>query len=178
MGFKVKVSNQPDELDLTDVLLLPGVGAFSEAMEALNKTNLSTYIKDYALTQKPLIGICLGMQLIAEGSYEHGFTSGLGLIPGEFLPFEENRVHIGWSLVTPANNIIWNSFKETQYFYFNHSYYYNGPVEFHMLYSDYGVKFAAGIRKDNIIGFQFHPEKSQKSGRCILRQVIMSALNA
>ena len=178
LGFRIRVSSDRDILSQTNVLILPGVGAFPVAMEALHKRQLTNFLRDEAKTGRPIIGICLGMQLLASSSSEVQFTEGLGLIPGKVIPLANNKWHIGWNEVQCSNDD--KSFVESsgEDFYFNHSYRYEGPREFQTCISSYGEEFASVIRKDNIIGIQFHPEKSQIAGKNLLKKLIQDVTNA
>ena len=99
LGYRCRVSADTDVLDATDLLVLPGVGAFSAAMKALHEHDLAEYLKAQSRAGKPIVGLCLGMQLLADESLEHGLTAGLGLIPGQVVPFEQARWHIGWNSI-------------------------------------------------------------------------------
>ena len=104
LGFRVRITKNPEELDLVDALILPGVGAYPLAMRTLHDQGLVVYLQEQAHLQRPLIGICLGMQLLASASYEHEYTIGLGLIPGEIVPFVDRGWHIGWNTLEYLKN--------------------------------------------------------------------------
>ncbi len=178
LGFRVRVSAEINILNETDVLLLPGVGAFPAAMQALHQRNLVAYLKDQAQIQRPILGICLGMQLLASASYEHQYTVGLNLIPGEVVVFAHHGWQIGWNtleciqydpLIQPSNG---------EAFYFNHSFYYKGPIEYQLATAWHQSAFAAIIRRGSVVGMQFHPEKSQAAGKVLLKNLIMGLTNA
>jgi len=178
IGFRVRVSAEPDVLDTADVLLLPGVGAFPSAMKALHQRRLVGYLQQQAREQRPILGICLGMQLLTSGSYEFEYTAGLDLIPGNVIALNGAKWHIGWNTLecigtdSPLQSV------DRQVFYFNHSFCYQGPVDFQIGLSRYPEPFVCAIRRGNIIGVQFHPEKSQYAGKNLLESLISGLLNA
>ena len=178
IGFRVRVSNNGADLDAVDVLMLPGVGAFPSAMATLHERGLVDYLHQQAKLGRPLIGICLGMQLLANASYEHKHTIGLGLIPGDIVPFEKHRGHIGWNtLEFSQNNSLWSEI-DGEAFYFNHSFCYQGPFEYQVAVSQHLIPFPSIIRRGNVIGLQFHPEKSQLAGKVLLKNLIKSLVDA
>jgi glutamine amidotransferase len=172
IGFRVKVSKTPDELGLVDVLLLPGVGAFPAGMSALHERGLDIYLKEQAILQRPILGICLGMQLLASSSCEHEFTKGLDLIPGEIVPFSDNGWHIGWNAMECVGNDSILAPSDNKAFYFNHSFCYQGPAEYQLAIARHHLVFAAAIRLGSVVGVQFHPEKSQEAGKALLKNLI------
>ena len=129
IGFRVRISNSVIVLNQADILILPGVGAYPLAMEFLKATNLDNYLKRKAHENVPIIGICLGMQLLMEGSSEICKTNGLGLIPGDVFPLADNNWHIGWNRVdfTEINTEVFQKFKEDVYF--NHSFSKNTVIQ-------------------------------------------------
>lgn len=169
-GAEVCVTSKLDDIRKADKLVLPGVGAFDDAMEELNKTGLAQVIKEEVKAGKPLLGICLGMQLMFEESEEAKKTKGLGILKGRvkrFSPKEGLKVpHMGWNQlkVNPDCPLL-KSIKDSTYVYFCHSYY-PTPSEKAVVAAttDYGGDFASAVRKDNVYGAQFHPEKSQRAG--------------
>jgi len=178
IGFRVMVSNNGADLDAVDVLMLPGVGAFPSAMAALHERGLVDYLHQQANLGRPLIGICLGMQLLANASYEHKHTVGLGLIPGDILPFEDHGAHIGWNTIEfSQNNLVWLE-SGGRAFYFNHSFYYQGPSEYQVAVTQHLIPFPSIIKCSNVIGMQFHPEKSQLAGKALLKNLIESLVDA
>jgi glutamine amidotransferase len=172
LELRCRVSDEPAVLDACDMLLLPGVGAFRPAIEALRARALDKYVKEQATRGRPLLGICLGMQLLAESSDEDGFTAGLGVVPGEVVSLPTPRWHIGWNVIrcVPTDPLFRASDGEA--FYFNHSYVYRGPEELQVCRTTASLEFVSGFRKGRIVGVQFHPEKSQAAGRALLRQLI------
>lgn len=175
MGYRSRISNDREVLDQADLLLLPGVGAFPSAMESLHTCGLAEYVIDRAHQGVPLIGICLGMQLLADCSYEIKQTSGLGLIPGEVIPLSQTDWHIGWNNVEMLSQDTMFSRGDGQAVYFNHSHVVNTENEYCMGVSriDHASSpFTVAIRRNNVVGLQFHPEKSQQAGRQLLASVI------
>jgi glutamine amidotransferase len=171
IGFNCRISNQPAVLGACDLLLLPGVGAFRPAMEALRVSALDMFLLEQAYLKRPILGICLGMQLLTEGSEEDGMTDGLALIPGRIVRLGIRRCHIGWNSLDWAENPIYQ-YASNETYYFNHSYCYQGSQQYTMCTTTYGESFAAIIRRHKIIGIQFHPEKSQNAGHSLLKQII------
>ena len=176
LGFRVRVSADPAVLDKTDVLVIPGVGAFPAAMQALNKRGLVGYLQHQAREQRPIIGICLGMQLLASASYEFEYTAGLDIIPGEVVAMNAAKWHIGWNTLECLTSE--SSFQPSngEAFYFNHSFYYQGPSKYQIGLSRHPKSFASVIRKGQVVGIQFHPEKSQEAGRVLLKNLIMGLI--
>ena len=172
LGLRCRVTDDLLVLDGCDLLLLPGVGAFRLAMQSLQAKALDRFLIDQASRQKPIVGICLGMQLLTEASHEDGFTTGLGLIPGMAVPLLPLRWHIGWNTVEQVREDPLFQDNTGQEFYFNHSYVYQGPEEFQVCRTHWGNAFASVIRRNKIVGTQFHPEKSQKAGHTFLREIV------
>lgn len=157
-------------------LILPGVGAFGDAAEALKKTGLGDAVKRYATSGRPLMGICLGMQLLFEQGLEFGVHEGLGLIPGKVVSIAPlvngNKVpQIGWnSLVFTENKgDIYKHTSEGEFVYFVHSYHADCPVEYITAQAEYGSLLTASVQNGNVMGTQYHPEKSGDAGLMILK---------
>jgi imidazole glycerol-phosphate synthase subunit HisH len=178
LNFRVSVSDDPSVLSQTDLLVLPGVGAYPTAMKSLSDRNLVAYLQEKAKEDKPIIGICLGMQLLTEASHEHEYTSGLGLIPGEVVPLSDPKWHIGWNTVDCVQDDPVMQIIDGKAFYFNHSYAYEGPSEYQLCVSDHQKTFPCVIRNGNTVGLQFHPEKSQAPGRELLRNLVLRMCDA
>ena len=178
LEFRVRTSDDPGVLDSTDILLLPGVGAFPPAMRELHRRGLTDYLRQQASTRRPIVGICLGMQLLTTASWEHAYTTGLDLVPGEIVPFEDGGGHIGWNTVrvVPTDEMLQPS--DGQVLYFNHSLHYRGPTEYQVALTNHAAPFASIIRNGNVVGLQFHPEKSQLAGRLLLRNLMESLASA
>jgi imidazole glycerol phosphate synthase glutamine amidotransferase subunit len=178
LGYRVRLTAEAAQLDATDLLVLPGVGAFPPAMHALHQRGLVVYLRTQAEAGRPLLGICLGMQLLATGSHEHGYTPGLDLIPGEVHQMEGARWHIGWNEVECVGDDPLLRTSHRRHFYFNHSCVYNGPPQYRIGVARHPAPIAAAIRRANIVGVQFHPEKSQEAGQALLRNVIEGLAHA
>lgn len=164
--YKVVLIDNEENLMTVDVLILPGVGAFGFAMENLRALGLVDAIRRFSESGKRLIGICLGMQLLYESSYEHGEYEGLGILKGKVIELPKTEVipHMGWNRLTVANPS--DALYSSQYMYFVHSYYVIEEDEDQIVASTfYGVKIPAIVKKDNIIAFQGHPEKSGNEGQ-------------
>ena len=169
LGHRCRVTNDREILAAADVLVLPGVGAFPAAMSALHQHGLANFLCELARQGKPFIGLCLGMQLLADESLEYGTTAGLGLIPGTVHPLRGMDRHIGWNsleivqpdpLLTPSDG---------ESFYFNHSLVFDVPTAYQSAISRaYGSDFTVSVRRGNVVGLQFHPEKSQAAGKQLL----------
>lgn len=174
VGQKARFVKTAVDFEQSEKLILPGVGAFGEGMENLKKQNLiQPLFKEVLEKKKPLLGICLGMQLLADLGTEGGKNAGLGLIPGtvERLEVTPLRVpHIGWNNITITKpNPLFTPDMAVDY-YFVHSYYFHTQDQNHILATcDYGNAFPCVVGKENIFGVQFHPEKSHQFGLQILR---------
>ncbi len=179
LDLRCLVSNDHTVLTACDLLLLPGVGAFRSAMQALESKGLDLFLAEQAARHKPILGICLGMQLLGKSSSENGWTAGLGLIPGDVVKLGTGCWHIGWNTATlqkpdPLFNVAHN-----QDFYFNHSYVYQALNEFVVCTSSFGgMHFGSVVRAGKVVGVQFHPEKSQRSGYALLNSVIKGLCDA
>lgn len=176
IGIDADYTGNPAEIRKADKLILPGVGAFRDAREALRSTGLDRVVQEEAGKGKPLMGICLGMQMLFDRSYEYGEYEGLGLIPGKIVPME-GRIpkdlpipHIGWNeLMLKHPGPLMKNTANGDYVYFVHSYYAETPAEYVIATTDYGVEMTAAVQKDNVYGCQFHPEKSSEVGLSILK---------
>jgi imidazole glycerol-phosphate synthase subunit HisH len=178
LGVRVRMGDTPDELDGADLLILPGVGAFPAAMAVLHQKGLVSYLKDSARNGRPLIGICLGMQLLMSGSYEHGYTEGLDLIPGEVIPFDNQSVHIGWNTLELTCQAAPWSASDGEAFYFNHSYFLSAPQEYRVAITRHLTAFTSILQRGKVVGLQFHPEKSQTAGKALLKNLITELTHA
>ena len=168
------VTADPAEIRRADGVILPGVGAFADAMGALERSGLIPVIRETAASGKPLLGICLGMQALFDGSEEGAGVPGLGLIPGmvKRLPDCGLKIpHMGWnSLQFQKDSPLRQGLPEQCYVYFVHSYACAAADEADVLaVTEYGVPFHAAVQRDNIMGMQFHPEKSGAVGELLLR---------
>ena len=172
------VSTETDVLDSVDILVLPGVGAFPSAMQALNQLGLASYLQKQAREQRPILGVCLGMQLLASASHEQHYTVGLDIIPGEVVALTGSKWHIGWNTVECIVPDQLLQASDGQAFYFNHSYCYQGSIEYQVCISRHPEPFATVIRRGSVVGVQFHPEKSQAAGSTLLKNLITGLVNA
>lgn len=172
LGFENKLTSSADDLKAADRLILPGVGAFPDAMRMLSESGLIGVIKEEA-QKKPLLGICLGMQMLFEKGYEFAETDGLGLIKGLvklMTPKDLAIPHIGWnSLEFNEPCKLLDNVENGDYVYFVHSFAAECPNEFVAAYCDYGGRVPALVQSGNVYGAQFHPEKSGETGLNILR---------
>ncbi len=175
LGLDVVVTSDKELINKSSVIILPGVGAFKDAVDNLKKYDLVDCIKENVGMGKLIFGICLGMQLLFDKSYEDGEWDGLGLLGGEIVRFSEKLKvpHMGWNrLIKAKDDEIGRNIKEGEYVYFVHSYYLKpSNKEDVIFWTDYGVKVPAIVRKNNIIGMQFHPEKSGKTGLKLLSNI-------
>lgn len=179
VGESAKIENDPSKLKDYDKIILPGVGAFGDAMEHLQKSGMQEAILDFVKSGKFLLGICLGMQLLFQKSYEFGEHSGLGLLEGEIIHFEkatlkkgEKIPHMGWNLVKKVkNSALLEGLEDSFYLYFVHSYYL-GESKNAIGMSHYGIDFVSIVQKENIFGIQPHPEKSHNVGLKILKNFV------
>ncbi|MFA5251346.1 MAG: imidazole glycerol phosphate synthase subunit HisH [Phycisphaerae bacterium] len=170
IGCEAKLSCAQKDIESADGLVLPGVAAFGYAVNALGP--LSELIKKLALAGKPLLGICVGYQMLFDQSVEYGPHKGLGLIAGDVVPIPSSQIvpHMGWNLVKlPEDMDLFTGLPHEKYFYFAHSFYADvTDIGAKIAYTDYGFPMSASIQKCNIFGTQFHPEKSGKAGLKIL----------
>jgi glutamine amidotransferase len=179
LGMRCRVSDDRTLLSACDLLLLPGVGAFRPAMQALESKGLNRFLADQAVHQKPILGICLGMQLLGKSSSEHGRNAGLGLIPADVVALGIGCWHIGWNTVTLQKPDPLFEVAQNQDFYFNHSHAYQALDEFSVCTTSFGdTRFASVVRAGKVAGLQFHPEKSQRAGHALLRSVIEGLCDA
>lgn len=177
VGAKSELVSDANELKKYDKLLLPGVGAFGDAMNKLKSSNLDSAILEFVKTGKPFLGICLGMQLLFEKGFEFGSHDGLGVMEGSVVKFDETKFdkhlkvpHMGWNVCdfkvqTPINK----GLSKQAYLYFVHSYHAICPQNQVLATTNYGYEFVSAICKDNVYGFQPHPEKSHENGLKIIK---------
>ena len=177
IGESVAVTNKEADLKAADKIILPGVGAFGDAAKKLKDTGLGEIVKAEAKSGKPLMGICLGMQLLLETGYEYGVYEGLGLIPGEVRPIQDvipadyKIPHIGWNPLQFVGDPspIFRYIQEGDCVYFVHSFYATRCDSSVIATAEYGAPLTAAVSKDNVYGCQFHPEKSGEVGLKILK---------
>ena len=172
IGVDALVSDRSDELERSDLIVLPGVGNFTAGMENLKRLSLSGPLVDWAESGKPVIGICLGMQLLFEHS-EEGNTDGLEILEGKVsrIGGEVKVPHMGWNEISSAKGELFQGFLG-KHFYFVHSYVCDSPGGQSRAETDYGERFTSGIQRDRIAGFQFHPEKSGENGLKLLAKSV------
>jgi len=176
IGAESVVTADAEVIRAADRIILPGVGAFGDAYEKLAATGLIGVIKEQAAAGKPILGICLGMQLLFDRSFEYGEHRGLGLIHGEICPIADDLTvplkvpHMGWnSLHFVRENPLFRYVEEGEYVYYVHSFYAKNCSESVIATSDYGIAITGAAAAGNVYGTQFHPEKSGKTGLNILR---------
>jgi imidazole glycerol-phosphate synthase subunit HisH len=178
LGHQAQIISRPEDVRQADRLVVPGVGAFCDAIAVLEKTGLAPAIKEHVRSGKPMLGICLGLQLLMDKGFEDGDHAGLGLVAGECIRFTVDQPphslkvpHMGWNALTWERNCpLFRGLKQESHVYFVHSY--------HVVPKDpgvvgatatYGKPFVAALWKDNVMATQFHPEKSQDTGAVILK---------
>ena len=175
IGEEAFVSGDATELAKADRLILPGVGAFEDAARKLRDTGIADFVRAQAAQGKPLLGICLGMQLLFERSYEYGCHEGLGLLKGQVVPMEgklppELKIpHMGWNALEVKGGKLLSGMNG-QYVYFVHSFFAENCHDSLSAVTEYGIPVTAAVEKGNVYGCQFHPEKSGNVGLNILRK--------
>ncbi|MBT3336558.1 MAG: imidazole glycerol phosphate synthase subunit HisH [Anaerolineae bacterium] len=177
VGGQAQITSDAAKILSAEKAILPGVGAFKDGMDGLIANNLPPVIKEFVASEKPLLGICLGMQLLFDEGHEHGIHEGLGILPGRVLEFQSQTLkvpQIGWNtIVFEKESPLISEVPDESYVYFNHGYYCAAANPTHSLArTDYGVEFTSVVNVENIYGVQFHPEKSQKIGLQILRNFV------
>ena len=177
IGQEAIVTSDREVIAKADRLILPGVGAFEDAAKKLRESGLDHVVIDEARAGKPLLGICLGMQMLFEKSYEYGEHEGLGLIKGsvkairDVIPADYKVPHIGWNALSfgKEKHPLFRYLKEGDHVYFVHSYYGADCEESVIATAEYGADLTAAVANGNVMGTQFHPEKSGEAGLSILR---------
>ena len=176
LGVESVVTDDKEVLASADRIILPGVGAFGDAAKKLKDSGLDDFVKQQAKAGKPLLGICLGMQLLFDKSFEYGEHEGLGLISGEIRPISDvipkdlKIPHIGWNALDfTKENPLFRYINDGDHVYFVHSFYGANCEDSTIATSEYGAPLTAAVAKGNVFGCQFHPEKSGKVGLNILR---------
>ena len=179
IGAEVVVTSDAQVLAQADQIILPGVGAFEDAARKLRESGLADVLRTLAAKGKPLMGICLGMQMLFDKSYEYGEHEGLGLIPGsvkpiaDVIPAEYKIPHIGWNaLHFRKESPLFSYIKEGDCVYFVHSYYAADCDDAIIATAEYGPELTAAVARDNVLGCQFHPEKSGNVGLNILKAFV------
>lgn len=179
IGVEAVATGDENVIKNAEKIILPGVGAFSDAAAKLRESGLGDLVCERAGSGVPVLGICLGMQLLFEKSYEYGEHEGLALIPGSVIPMKDRIPgdlkipHIGWNpLSFPENrtkSLLYRNVSEGDCVYFVHSYYASGCDEYVTATAEYRIPITASVERDNVYGAQFHPEKSGKTGLSILK---------
>lgn len=178
LGVKdIIVSNTKDDLLAATKLILPGVGSFAQAMQNIKELNLDMILEELVIKdKKPILGICLGMQLMTEVSDEDGFNNGLGFIPAKTQKFSIDNLkvpHVGFNQVQkPTDSVLYADIDNLSDFYFTHSYQVQSDEQINQAICKYGNEFIVSYEKDNIAGVQFHPELSQTNGLKLLENFI------
>ncbi|RUM67791.1 MAG: imidazole glycerol phosphate synthase subunit HisH [Sulfurospirillum sp.] len=179
LDFQAEVVSDPDKLKDLERVLLPGVGAFGDAMDHLKQNGMDEAIVEFAKSGKPILGICLGMQLLFEKSCEFGEHKGLGLIEGEIVKFDKKAFdtplkipHMGWNEIEIKQNQLFKGLNEKFYLYFVHSYHVVCDERFAIGKTHYGYEFVSAVMKENIYGIQPHPEKSHNNGLKIVENFL------
>jgi imidazole glycerol-phosphate synthase subunit HisH len=178
---EARVSSDPADIRSSDRLVLPGVGAFGDAMKNLQNAGLTGPIRDFVRTGKPFLGICLGMHLLFEKGYENGTHEGLGILKGEVVRFNVGLPvpHMGWNQVTVRRTRdggkpgLFDDLPENAYFYFDHSYYIvPSDRSIVLTTTDYEITYASTVLWNNVLAAQYHPEKSHRNGLMVLESFL------
>ena len=180
LGEETVVVSDPKKFKEYDKLILPGVGAFGDAMDHLRERGMIEALKEYAKSSKPMLGICLGMQLLFESSEEFGKHEGLGLIKGHVKKFDSSKFsealkvpHMGWNRIFTKEHPLFRGLDEEHYLYFVHTYHVECENEEDIIgRTNYGYEFTSAVAHNNILGIQPHPEKSHVNGLKILENFI------
>lgn len=180
IGASSVLESKPSKISSYDKLILPGVGAFGDAMDRLKKTGMDRAVKDFASSGKPLLGVCLGLHLLFKKGYEFGEHEGLGVLDGEVVRFDESRFneplkvpHMGWNTCEFCKQSALNAgLKKSEYFYFVHSYHVICDESVVLATTNYGYDFISAVAQGNIYAFQPHPEKSHNVGLKILKNFV------
>lgn len=181
LGYKnIIISDDEKKIQKADVLILPGVGAFEECISNLKNRKLDIILNEsIIINKKPILGICVGMQLLATCSEENGLHNGLDWIKGSVQKINAPKPltvpHVGWNDVRCMNeNVLFDRNVDNANFYFDHSYHFVCDEKYIAGYCDYGIKITAAVQRENIFGVQFHPEKSQTNGLKLFRSFFNS----
>ena len=175
LNLPARIITRPDEIGACRAIILPGVGAFGDCVEHLVSHGFVDVVKNWIRDGKPFLGICLGLQMLYEGSEESPGIPGLGILPGQGRRFHLSKdwkvPQIGWNVVRQAKKDcpLFKDIPDDSYFYFVHSYYIEADKSVTAGLTSYGLNYASAIWKDNVVAVQFHPEKSQKMGLQMLK---------
>lgn len=170
----IRITSRPEEVISSDKIVLPGVGAFEDAIKNLDKFKLISPIIDFIQSGKPFLGMCLGLQLLFEKSYENGVFDGLGIFRGDVVRFDIDLPvpQIGWNQTRFINrDRLFDDLPDNAYFYYDHAYY-PVPKDQNTIaaITDYGIEYTSAVFRDNVFAVQFHPEKSHKNGLIIIKK--------
>lgn len=164
LGFDANITHNKKDLINASHIILPGVGAFADAIKNLKASGMQEVMLDEIKKGKPFLGICLGMQLLFDKSFENGVYDGLSLVPGQVTRFDVTGLkvpHMGWNNLVVRDNALFDVKGADKYVYFVHSYHASDVPEKYIIgEADYGYRFTTAVQKDNIFGLQFHPEKA------------------
>ena len=180
LGVSIEIVKDANDVSKFDKIILPGVGAFKDAMDCLHERGMDEAVKAFANSGKPLLGICLGMQLLFDSSVEFGKCAGLGLIEGEIVNFDTSRFssrlkvpHMGWNeLFITKDSPLFKGMPKSFYLYFVHSFHARCDEKYSVGETLYGYEFTSAVQKGNVFGFQPHPEKSHANGLKILKNFV------
>jgi glutamine amidotransferase len=176
VGGLVEITSDPQDVLAADKVILPGVGAFGDEMKGLQNRGLVKPLQQLPALGKPLLGICVGMQVLFEAGEEMGSHAGLGILPGQvrrLIRPDLKIPHTGWNQIIPRRSSpLFNGLATGAYAYFNHSYYCYALPEDILAVTDYGGQFSSVVGRGNVFGIQFHPEKSQNVGLALLRNFL------
>jgi imidazole glycerol-phosphate synthase subunit HisH len=176
IGADVQLTSDPDVILAAEKVVLPGVGAFGDGMVGLRRYGLVEVIKQVVQRGTPLLGICVGMQVLFEVGEEYGEHAGLGLLPGHVRQFAGSDLKVpqtGWNQILPTRKtVLLEGLLPNDYAYFNHGYYCDAMPDDTLAQTDYGIHYASVIGRGRLYGVQFHPEKSQRVGMTILRNFV------
>lgn len=175
IGVQHKVTGDPDIILKSDALVLPGVGAFGDAMNNIIERGLDDFIRDFIGSGKPFLGICLGYQLLYPDSEESPGIEGLGIFKGTVRKFSDDMglkvPHMGWNTIKTNDKMKILSQSNGKYMYFVHSYYVDpAGMEEYSAFTEYGIRFASAVEYENVLACQFHPEKSGDAGMAVLKK--------
>ena len=178
IGASAEIVKDADKLKNYDKLIFPGVGAFGDAMQHLKETDLDKAMREFIKSGKYVLGVCLGMQLLFEKSDEFGSREGLGIMQGEVIKFDKNKMqghkipHMGWNKMFFKRKTLLFKGLDNPYLYFVHSYHVLCDEKYVIGKTFYGYEFVSAVNKDNVFGFQPHPEKSHNAGLKILENFV------